>query len=186
MKISAIVAMSKNRVIGINGQLPWRLPEDLKWFKKVTTGHPIVMGRKTFESIGRVLPNRENVIVSRNTDYKVAGAHVVPDLEGAIEYCSRVRLNEKLNEQGDESTSQYTESGCSSGNDEIFIIGGMQIYQLALPLLDRIYLTVIHQEYEGDAYFPTYLEKGFSEIFREDHLDAPIPHSFLILERIKV
>src|SRR4051812_41681791 len=118
MILSAVVAMSQNGVIGVQGQLPWRLPEDLKWFKKVTSGHSIIMGRKTFESIGRVLPNRENIIISRDSQYQVQGAIVVSSLEGAIELC-----------QGK--------------SDEIFIIGGMQIYQLALPKLDRIYLTTI-------------------------------------------
>lgn len=163
MKVSAVVAMSKNRVIGVGGKLPWHLPEDLKWFKKVTTGHPIIMGRKTFESIGKVLPNRQNVIISRSSDYQIQGAQVVPSLEAALEFCR----------------------GLARGvvNDEVFIIGGMQIYQLALPLVDRIYLTVVHQDFEGDAYFPKFIQEDYSEVFREDHLNAVIPHSFLILER---
>ena len=158
MKLSAVVAMSENRVIGIQNKLPWHLPEDLKHFKKITLGHSIIMGRKTFESIGRPLPGRENIIITRNKSFQAPGAVVVSDLEKAIEYCS-------------------------ARTDEAFVIGGMQIYQLALPRLDRIYLTLIHQEYQGDAYLPEYDPSQFKEISREDHKEGPVPFSYILLER---
>jgi len=159
IRISAIVAMSLNRVIGKNNQLPWKISEDLKRFKTITTGHPIVMGRKTFESIGRVLPHRENIIISRQMGYRVEGAQVVQSLEGALELCK-------------------------GKTDEVFIIGGAEIYRLALSQTDRLYLTLIHQEIEGDAFFPEFARSEFTEVSREDHQD-PIPYSFLVLDRRK-
>jgi dihydrofolate reductase len=186
MKISAVVAMSKNWVIGKNNSLPWKLKEDLVRFRKLTTHHPIIMGRKTFESIGRLLPEREHFIVSRNPDYQVSGTTVIQSIEEAI------RLAE-------------------GKSDEVFIIGGAEIYLHSLPNLDRIYLTVIHKEIEGDAYFPLiqldqeYAEKTgnlfslpkpvckqgsqavsritFIPISVENHLNAPLPYSFIVLEK---
>lgn len=155
--LSAIVAMARNRVIGRNQKLPWSLPEDLKRFKALTWGHPIIMGRKTFESIGRVLPGRENWIVSRNSDLHIPGAKVAASLQQAVRECSQ-------------------QSG------EIFIIGGGEVYREALPLLNRIYLTQIDQDIDGDAYFPEFSEEEFREISREDRFD-PMPFSFRVLER---
>ena len=128
MSLSVIVALAKNRVIGLNNTLPWHLPEDLKRFKQLTMGHHIIMGRKTFESLGRLLPGRQTVIVTRNPDYKVDGAIVVHSLEQAI--------------------------SVSSADSEAFLIGGAELYQQSLPLAKRLYLTMIDAEFEGDAYFP--------------------------------
>lgn len=155
--ISAIVAMSKNRVIGRQGALPWRLPEDLKRFKAITLGHPIVMGRKTFDSIGRVLPGRQNIVVSRQVGLKIEGADVVQTVDQALELA-------RANEQ------------------DVFIVGGGEIYSQTLPRVNRLYLTLVHQEISGDAYFPVLDWNEWEEVSREDRSD-PISFSFLTLMR---
>lgn len=129
MKISAIVAVSKNGVIGQKGELPWKLSADLKHFKKTTMKHPILMGRKTYESIGRPLPGRLNVVISRNPDYSVEGCVVFPSVEDAI-------------------------SQLNNEHEQVFIIGGSEIYKCALPLVDEIHLTLVDADIEGDATFP--------------------------------
>lgn len=127
-RLSLIVAMAKNRVIGANGAIPWHLPNELKLFKSVTMGHHIIMGRKTYESIGRLLPGRTTVIVTRQQDYRAEGAVIAHSLQDAVV--------------------------ASAGDDEIFVIGGGELYQAALPLADRVYLTVVDAEPEGDTYMP--------------------------------
>jgi dihydrofolate reductase len=127
--ISLIVAASTNNVIGNDGELPWRLSDDLKRFKAVTMGKPIVMGRKTFESIGRPLPGRQNIVISRQDGFAADGCDVVQSIEQAVEVAGVV--------------------------EEIMVIGGSQIYAAFLPLADRIYLTRVHAEVEGDAFFPS-------------------------------
>lgn len=123
-----IVAMAKNRVIGADGKIPWHLPNELQLFKRVTMGHHIIMGRKTFDSIGRLLPGRTTVIVTRQKDYAVAGAKVAHSLDAAVALCA--------------------------GDDEIFVIGGGELYRAALPLADRVYLTVVDAEPAGDTRMP--------------------------------
>jgi dihydrofolate reductase len=160
MRISLIVAHSQNRVIGVQNRLPWNLPEDLRRFKTITMGHPIIMGRKTFDSIGRVLPHRENLIISRQPGYEVSGAVVFSGLDAALAY--------------------------SQGKtDEAFVIGGGEIYALALPKANRIYLTLVHQEYAGDAFFPNYEAYGFTEISREERPAGPDhpAYAFAVLEK---
>ncbi len=130
MKLSIIVATAEKGVIGKDNQLIWHLPEDLKMFRRLTTGHVIIMGRKTFESIGKPLPNRTSIIISRNTDYLVEGCIVVGSLEEAIEKAKEIET------------------------EEAFIIGGAQIYALALDMADTVYLTQVHYNFEGDAFFP--------------------------------
>lgn len=127
--IAAIVAMSENNVIGINNELPWHLPQELKYFKKITTGHTIIMGRKTFESIGRPLPNRQNIVVTRQSDYKAEGATVINDLE---EYLSHHK------------------------EEDLFIIGGAELFKMSFPYLDTLYITEIHHSFEGDTFFPEF------------------------------
>ena len=128
--LSLIVAIGKNRVIGVNNSLPWHLPEDLKRFRAITTGHHIIMGRKTYDSLGRLLPGRTTVIVTRNQAYKVEGAIVVHSLKDAIAAC---------------------------GNDEeVFLIGGAELYKDGLKLANKLYVTEINAEYEGDAFFPEF------------------------------
>jgi len=161
MRVSAIVAMAKNRVIGNRNQLPWKLPEDLKRFKQITTGHPVVMGRKTFESIGRLLPNRTNIIVSRQAGYQVEGAEVVSSLEAAVEHCEKNK---------------------AILGEEVFIIGGAEIYKAALPMISRFYLTLIQNDFEGDAHLNDLSLDDFQEVAREDRTE-PFPFSFLTLER---
>ena len=141
MRVSLIVAASANNVIGVQGKLPWRLPADLKRFREVTTGKPIVMGRLTWDSIGRPLPNRQNIIISRNPDFAAPGCVVVDSPEAAIE---------------------------AAGNaDEVMIIGGGHIYREFLPRTDRIYMTRVDVEIDGDAHFPALLEVDWCETHRE-------------------
>jgi dihydrofolate reductase len=158
MRVSIIVSMSRNNVIGKDGKLPWHIPEDLKWFKRKTLGHAVIMGRKTYESIGMVLPDRKNIIISRSTTFRVQGAKIFNSIENA--------LNE-LNERREE---------------EVFIIGGAKIFKASLAYTDRIYLTLIHREFDGDTFFPTIPEGEFEEIKAEYH-PGKIPFTITILER---
>lgn len=161
MKKSLIVAMASNRVIGLDNQMPWHLSADLKKFKKITMGSPILMGRKTFESIGKPLPGRINIILSRNKEYQQDGCLVFNDLETALN------------------------KGCENAN-EIFIIGGSDLYETTLPIADTIYLTIIHKEFQGDAYFPGIDLNEWSEVEREninDDSDVAFSYSFLKFER---
>ncbi len=162
VKLSAIVAMSQNRVIGVQGQLPWRIPKDLKWFRSITSGHTVIMGRKTFESMGRVLPNRKNIIISRNPDFQVEGAWVYDSLDKALQ-------------------NQF-EPG-KLNQEEVFIIGGSELYRLAFSKLSRIYLTLIHSDFSGDTFFPEFDWKDFIQVSREDHSEPPVSFSFLVLDR---
>jgi dihydrofolate reductase len=141
-RLSLIAAVAANGVIGSDNTLPWRLPEDLKRFKALTLGHPVIMGRKTFESIGRPLPGRRNIIVSRNALYSADGCEVATSLNAALDVCK-------------------------AAGDEIFVIGGAQIYAEALPMARRLYLTEIHRAYSGDARFPEFDRHHWQEISRE-------------------
>lgn len=163
-RISIIAALgARNRAIGKAGGLLWRIPGDLPRFKTLTMGHPIIMGRKTYESIGRVLPGRTNVVLTQSAKYKRqslgAECMIVGSLEEALETARR-----------------------SEGSDEIFIIGGGEIYKIALPLADRLYLTLVDDDAEGDVFFPPY--PYFQKIILdENHGDENPPFRFLILER---
>lgn len=128
--IAIIVAASENNVIGINNQLPWQLPADLQFFKNTTWGFPVIMGRKTFESMGRPLKGRQNIVITRQADYNHPGIAVVPSLEAALEVARE------------------------QDAERIFITGGTEIFKLAWPVVDRIYRTRVHAIVEGDAYFP--------------------------------
>lgn len=141
MLISLVAAVSTNQVIGKNNQLIWHLPADLKHFKNITTGHTILMGRKTFDSIGKPLPNRRNIIISRSKNL-VDGCEVADSLEVALKLCE--------------------------AETEIFIIGGAEIYKQSMQFANRIYLTKIHQKFEGDTFFPEIDLKIWQETFRED------------------
>ena len=129
-RISIIVAMAKNRVIGADNRIPWHLPSELKLFKTVTLGHHIIMGRKTYESINRLLPGRTTVIVTRQSGFQVPGALIAHNLDDAIAACG--------------------------GDDEVFVIGGGELYKAALPLADRIYLTTVDAEPAGDTLMPEF------------------------------
>ncbi len=166
ISISMVVAVARNGVIGRDNGMPWHLPEDLKHFKKITLGHPILMGRKTFESIGKALPGRSNIIVTRQTDWRAEGAIVAPSLEQALEYGAEEA--EKL------------------GVDTLMVIGGAELYRQALPLVRRIYFTEVHVEVEGDTTFPRLDHGEWKELerwdFGEQNNNSPA-YSFVTLER---
>jgi dihydrofolate reductase len=159
-QISLVVAVSENNAIGKDNQLLWHLPADLKHFKNITTGHVIIMGRKTFDSIGKPLPNRRNIVITRQQELQLEGAEVVNSLEDAIQLAE----NEK----------------------EIFVIGGAQIYEQAMAICHRIYLTRVHQYFDGDAFFPAIDEQIWKEVAKEDHLPDEknkFAYTFATLER---
>ncbi|MEX1039635.1 MAG: dihydrofolate reductase [Pirellulaceae bacterium] len=146
MKVSLVVAMSENRVIGRDGDMPWRLSSDLKRFKQLTMGHAIVMGRKTYESIGRLLPGRTTIILSRQAGYRVEGAIVVADLEQAT----------------------VAASSAHPGTQELFVIGGGRVYEIALPLANTIYLTRVQTEIrDGDTWFPEVDWSAWHQVHQE-------------------
>jgi dihydrofolate reductase len=157
MRISIIAAMAKNRVIGRQGNIPWKIPGEQTLFKKITLGHTVIMGRRTYESIGRPLPGRLNIIVTRNRNYSAAGCTVVHDLAGAL-------------------------NSCPQDEDEAFICGGGQLYHEALPMADRIYLTVIPKEIPGDTFFPEILSTEF-RIEESKTIQGVEPYRFHIYER---
>ena len=160
MLVSIIAAMDRNRLIGNENQLPWRLPADLAHFKRVTMGKPVIMGRKTYESIGRPLPGRTNIVLTRAADFTAQGVVVAPSLQQALD--------------------------CASAADEVMIIGGGTIYQLALPIADRLYLTWIDHSYEGDAWFPDFDTEQWRVVAREEHAadqKNPSDYSFVTYER---
>ncbi len=160
MGLSLIVAMDEGRVIGANNAMPWHLPADLRHFREVTMGKPIVMGRKTFESIGKALPGRRNIVISANPDFVAAGCMVVPNLQAALE--------------------------SAADAPEIMIIGGATIFAQTLAQADRLYLTVIHHRFDGDTWFPEIDAVKWREVARSDHAADernPYDYSFITLER---
>lgn len=167
MKLSLIVATANNNAIGRNNELPWHLPQDLKYFKSVTLGKPVIMGRKTFESIGKPLPGRTNIVVTRQKDWKFAGVLVAKSVEEALEIGQQFR-----NEQNNLA-------------EEIMVIGGAEIYRHALPIADRVYLTRIDADVAGaDAYFPELpitQWKLASELPGDS--DANLKHKFMVFEK---
>lgn len=157
-RLSLIAAVAANGVIGSDNALPWRLPEDLKRFKALTLGHPVIMGRKTYESIGRPLPGRRNIVISRNTAYMADGCETASSLEAAI-------------------------AACNGTTDEVFVIGGAQIYAEALPLAQRLYLTEICRAFQGDARFPAIRRGGWAETAREKHrTDDGLEYDFAVYD----
>ena len=161
-KIALIAAMTDDRVIGIENRLPWKLPADMKWFRRHTLGKPIVMGRKTFESFGgKPLPERLNIVITRDRDYRADGAVVVHDIDAAL--------------------------AVAGDAEEVMIIGGASFYEQMLPRADRLYLTFVHADVEGDAWFPEFDRSQWREVYREDHEadeKNPYAYSFVILERV--
>lgn len=158
--ISIIVAVAKNGVIGDNNSLLWHISEDLRFFKRTTSGHPVIMGRKTFESLGRPLPNRINVVISR-TATEIEGCKVAHSLQEAVDMFPQ--------------------------DEEIFIIGGAQIYALAMDIADKIYITRVDHEYQGDTSFPEWDESKWTLIQREEHECGekyPHPFAFEVYEHI--
>lgn len=164
MRLSLIVAVAENNVIGIDGKLPWSLPNDLKYFRDLTNGKPVIMGRKTHESIGKALPNRENIIITRQRDLRLPGCVVVHSLQTALAHAE------------------------ASGSKEAFVIGGGEIFKEALLLADRAYLTHVHVTVDGDVFFPALDVQEWEEVSREEHPeDAKHLHAytFLTYERRK-
>tara|TARA_B100000676_G_scaffold310291_1_gene376343 strand:+ start:2061 stop:2570 length:510 start_codon:yes stop_codon:yes gene_type:complete len=166
IRLSLMVAKASNRVIGRNNKLPWYLPNDLKYFKQVTFGKPVIMGRKTWDSLGKPLPGRTNIVITRQPDFQAEGAKVVATLDEAVTMAENVAFIE--------------------GQDEAVVMGGAEIYALALPKADRLYLTEVHAEVEGDTWFPEYDTSEWKEIGREDFpAEGPNPYdySFVVYER---
>ena len=158
-KISIIVAMSQNSVIGLNNQLPWYISEDLKNFKKTTLNHCVIMGRKTFDSIGKPLKDRRNIVISRDNSLLIDGVEVVNSLYKAISIVE--------------------------DSSEIFIIGGEQIYTISLPLATHLYVTKVNGDYKGDAFFPDYIKDEWKEVAREDLIsETNLKFSFLKYEKV--
>ncbi len=159
MKISLIAAIGKNRELGKDNKLLWHLPEDFKRFKQITTNHTVIMGRKTYESIGRPLPNRANIIITRNPSLKIPGCTVVNSLKIALQKAKDL------------------------GETEAFIIGGGQIYQESLFQADKLYLTLIDQTFPADTFFPQYKHIFTKKIFEKKHQSEDYSYTFLELER---
>ena len=165
--LAVIVAAAENGVIGRNNELPWHLPEDLRYFKRVTMGKPIVMGRKTFESIGRALPGRTNIVVTRQPDYIAEGVKVVASLDEALDLAEGIALID--------------------GASELMVIGGAEIYKAALARAKRIYLTEVHADVEGDAWLPEIDWAQWQEVSRESwptSQENPYSYSFVVFERM--
>ncbi|RME57677.1 dihydrofolate reductase [Candidatus Parcubacteria bacterium] len=161
--VSLIAAVDARGVIGSDGKLPWHLPSDLAHFRHTTMGHPVIMGRRTYESIGRPLPGRTNIVLTRRHDYRPKGCATAPSIAAAL----------RLAAQKD--------------SDEVFIIGGGKVFRDALPFSQRVYLTRIHAEFSGDVYFPELSPGEWREVAREEGVvDARnlYPHTFLIYERV--
>jgi dihydrofolate reductase len=161
VKIAIVVAMADNRVIGRDNQLPWHLPADLRHFRQVTIGKPVLMGRKTHESIGRPLPERTNIVVTRDRSYEAPGCVVAHSIESALK--------------------------AAGDREEVMVIGGADFYRQLLPKADRLYLTLVHAEFEGDARFPELDDREWREVERTDcapDANNPWPYSFIRLERV--
>lgn len=160
MIISIIAGMDENRLIGQGNRLPWRLPADMKHFRRHTVGKPVLMGRKTFESIGKPLPKRTNILLTNNRDYRAEGCIVTYSIGEALE--------------------------AAGGCEELMVIGGASIYELFLPRADRLYLTCIHESFEGDTYFPVFDLTHWQEVKRDHRRPDeknPHPYSFIFLHR---
>jgi dihydrofolate reductase len=162
MIVSLIGAMAENRVIGKAGKLPWHLPDEVKHFKRLTVDHTVIMGRKTYEEVGRPLPNRRNVVISRNPAFRPAGTVVVPSLDEAL--------------------------ALGATEDEVFVIGGGEIYRQALPRADRLYLTTVHATVDGDTSFPAFDETAWaleSESYHPADHRHPVAFTIRAYSRIR-
>lgn len=165
MEIAMIAAVAENGVIGKDNDLAWSLPDDMKYFMNTTKGHYIVLGRKNYDSLPpkfRPLPNRTNVVITRQSDLQLEGAHIVNTLEEAFEFCKK------------------------NNQEKIFVIGGGQIYKLALPYADTLYITEVHHSFDGDTYFPEFDKNEWMEVSREPHgMDERhlYPFDFVVYKR---
>lgn len=159
MEIILIAAIAKNRIIGRDNKLPWNIPEDLRLFKETTMGYPMIMGRKTFESLIRPLPGRRHIVLSRNPDYRPRGGEYAPTLAAALDMCGEA--------------------------EKVFIIGGSQIFQQALPVATGMILTLLHREAEGDVVFPDFVHEGFIETDLKDFPDSSEPFTVVTYRRVE-
>lgn len=160
MIVTIVVAISENNAIGKNNKLLWHLPNDLRHFKQITTGHTVIMGRKTYESVGKPLPNRRNIIITRQA-ITIEGCEVVNSIEAALALCTH--------------------------EQEVFIVGGAEIYRQAMPVTNRIYLTIVHKQFEGDSFFPEINKHEWKEVYCQNHQPDdknPLPYSFITIERL--
>ena len=160
MKLSLIAAVSRNNVIGKDNKMPWHFPADLQFFKTTTLGKPIIMGRKTWESLGRILPGRRHIVVTRNKDYTAEGVEIIHSTDAALKQASNV--------------------------DEAVIIGGAHLYEEMLPLTDRLYLTEIDAEFEGDTFFPEWNKEEWEVVSSETHPadeKNSFPYRFVVYDR---
>ncbi len=158
--VTIVVAISQNHAIGKNNQLLWNLPRDLKHFKDITTGHTVIMGRKTYDSVGKPLPKRRNIIITRQ-NITIEGCEVVSSIEDALALCA--------------------------DEEEVFVVGGAEIYRQAMHLVNRIYLTIVKKDFEADSFFPPIDEKEWKTVAQEDFEPDeknPLPFSFITLERM--
>jgi dihydrofolate reductase len=159
MSIAVVAALARNGAIGYRQQLPWRLPADLRRFKALTMGHTLIMGRATFDSIGRPLPGRRTIVVTRQRGWGAPGAEVAHSIDEALE---------------------------RAGSETVFVAGGGDIYRQTVDRAERLYLTLIDRDVEGDTFFPAFDRAAFRVIEREDHSAEPLPFEFLTLERSPV
>jgi len=158
--LSIIAALSHHRVIGKDNQLLWHLPNDFSWFKKVTMGKPIIMGRKTYDSIGKPLPGRRNLVITRNADLSIQGCEIVTSIQQALD--------------------------ATKDDEEVMVIGGAHLYEQFLPHVDRLYLTLVDANLDGDVYFPDYTSMNWKEIRREEHPADDrhaYPYSFVVFDK---
>jgi len=161
MKLSLIVAKASNNAIGLNGRMPWHLSSDLKRFKQITMGSPVLMGRKTFEAIGKALPGRENIVISRSAEYEAPQCRVFTDIEAALRDLA--------------------------DRDEVFVIGGATLYQALLPVADYLYLTEIERSFSGDTFFPDIDRRQWQELSREEiENDSQVDFSYRFLKLRRV
>ncbi|MFT5083649.1 MAG: dihydrofolate reductase [Lentisphaeria bacterium] len=166
VSLAIVVAVAENGTIGKQNGLPWRLPEDLKYFKKTTMGHPVVMGRKTYESIGRPLPGRDNIVITRQEGWSVEGVQIAHSIGDAIVQASACATSRRV--------------------EQIMVIGGAELYTRVLPQCECLYLTEVHSIVEGDAFFPEFDRNLWVEISRQFHSASevnPYPYSFVVLKR---
>ncbi len=165
MKVAFVVAMARNRAIGFRNRMPWHLPDELKYFKKVTLGKPVVMGRNTYESIGHPLPGRPNIVITRNTSYAAPGITVVNSLTAALAAAQTLLTPEQ---------------------QEVMVIGGAQIFEEAMPMADRLYLTEVEAEPQADVFFPDFKRSEWHESLREHHAaneKNPFAYSVMVLDK---
>ena len=193
--------MAKNRTIGRDNALPWKLPDEMKHFVRTTRGKPVIMGRKQFESMPQPLPGRTNIVLTRDATWSAAGAQVVHTLDEALAAARRVAAQSNVDSARGERRQpldsargerrQPLDSARGERRqplDEVMVIGGGEIYALALPVADRLYMTVIDAEIDGDVHFPPFDEREWKQVSREDHAaDARHPYAFSIrvLDRVK-